>query len=182
MNIVIKPGLTTNIIVASYPEEVSKSTTHTGELIITEGDDSRTINLFYKIELPRILCKKMLESTVTKEKMIRIIINKAVTNEGRVMLTNQEDYALELQPGLLANHTIADKENPFILKVNSSVLQVEAREQFIVFLSLTTNIGFKQEFKGMKKCVLRNVLTLKTSSTLIWCLPIEILVIFVKQP
>lgn len=76
--------------------------------------------------------------------MIRIIINKAVTNEGRVMLTNQEDYSLELQPGLLANHTIADKENPFILKVNSSVLQVEPREQFIIFLSLTTNIGFKQ--------------------------------------
>lgn len=124
----------------------------------------------------------MLESTATKERMIRIIINKAVTNEGRVMLTNQEDYALELQPGLLLNHTIADKDNPFIVKVNSSVLQVEPREQFIVFLSLTTNIGFKQEFKGMKKCVLRNVLTLKTNSTLIWCLPIEILVIFVKQP
>lgn len=34
----------------------------------------------------------------------------------------------------------------------------------------------------MKRCVLRNVLTLKTNSVLIWCLPIEILVIFVKQP
>jgi hypothetical protein len=56
--------------------------------------------------------------------MIRIIVNKAVTNEGRVMLTNQEDYSLELQPGLLVNHTIADKENPFLLKVNSNVLQV----------------------------------------------------------
>jgi hypothetical protein len=39
--------------------------------------------------LPRILCKKILENVNTKEKMIRIIINKAVTNEGRVMLTNQ---------------------------------------------------------------------------------------------
>lgn len=31
----------------------------------------------------------MLENVATKERFIRIIINKAVTNEGRVMLTNQ---------------------------------------------------------------------------------------------
>ena len=31
----------------------------------------------------------MLENITTKERMIRIIINKAVTNEGRIMLTNQ---------------------------------------------------------------------------------------------
>jgi hypothetical protein len=114
----------------------------------------------------------MLENVSTKEKMIRIIINKAVTNEGRIMLTNQEDYPLELQPGLLINHTIADKENPFLLKVNSSSIEVAAKEQFTVFLSLSTNIGFKQEFKGMKRCVLRNVLTLKTNSVLLWCLPV----------
>ncbi len=60
------------------------------------------------------------------------------------MLTNQQDYALQLQPSLLVNHTIADKENPFIVKVNSSVIQVEPKEQFIIFLSLSTNIGFKQ--------------------------------------
>lgn len=129
-----------------------------------------------------ILCKKMLENVNTKEKLIRIIINKAVTNEGRIMLTNQENYPLELQPGLLVNNTISDKHSPFLIKVSSNVLQVEPKEQFIVFLTLTTNIGFKQEFKGMKKCVLRNVLTLKTNSVLVWCLPVEILVIFVKQP
>ena len=60
------------------------------------------------------------------------------------MLTNQEDYALELQPNLLINHTIADKDNPFLVKVNANVLQVEPKEQFIVFLSLSTNIGFNQ--------------------------------------
>jgi len=38
----------------------------------------------------------MLECISTKERMIRIIINKAVTNESRIMLTNQEDYKLEL--------------------------------------------------------------------------------------
>lgn len=76
--------------------------------------------------------------------MIRIIINKAVTNEGRIMLTNQEDYPLELQPGLLVNRTISDKDNPFLLSVSSNILQVEAKYQFIVFLSLTTNIGFNQ--------------------------------------
>jgi hypothetical protein len=124
----------------------------------------------------------MLENFSTKERMIRIIINKAVTNEGRIMLTSQEDYSLQLQPDLLLKNTIADKDSPFLMKVNKSVLEVEAREQFIVFLSLSTNIGFKQEFKGMKKCVLRNVLTLKTNSTVFWCLPLEIIVIFVKQP
>jgi hypothetical protein len=30
----------------------------------------------------------MLEDTEKKQKMIRIIINKAVTNEGKIMLTN----------------------------------------------------------------------------------------------
>ena len=34
----------------------------------------------------------------------------------------------------------------------------------------------------MKKCVMRNVLALKTNSTVFWCLPLEIIVIFVKQP
>lgn len=114
--------------------------------------------------------------------MIRIIINKAVTNEGRIMLTNQEDYRLELQPDLLMNNTISDKDNPFLMKVNKSIIEVEPKEQFIVFLNISTNIGFKQDFKGMKKCILRNVLILKTSSTVFWCLPVEIIVIFVKQP
>jgi hypothetical protein len=124
----------------------------------------------------------MLENVATKERFIRIIINKAVTNEGRIMLTNQETYGLQLQPGLLMSSSIADKDTPFLLKVNGSTIEVEEKEQFIVYLTLSTNIGFKQEFKGMKKCVLRNVLTLKTNSTLFWCLPMEILVIFVKQP
>lgn len=98
------------------------------------------------------------------------------------MLTNQEDYRLDLQSGLLLNNTISDKDNPFLVKVSKDVITVQPKEQFIVFLNLATNIGFKQDFKGMKKCVLRNVLTLKTNSTMFWCLPIEIIVIFVKQP
>ena len=114
----------------------------------------------------------MLENISTKEKMIRIIINKAVTNEGRIMLTNQEDYPLQLQPDLMLKSTINDKNAPFLMKVNKNLIEVEAREQFTVFLSLSTNIGFKQEFKGMKKCILRNVLTLKTNSTIFWCLPL----------
>ena len=40
------------------------------------------------------------------------------------MLTNQEEYKLELEPGLLMNNTIADKDSPFIMKVNKSVLEV----------------------------------------------------------
>jgi len=114
--------------------------------------------------------------------MIRIIINKAVTNEGRIMLTNQEDYGLQLQPDLLLKNSIADKNAPFLMNVSKNVIEVDPKEQFVIFLSLSTNIGFKQEFKGMKKCVMRNVLVLKTNSTAFWCLPLEIIVIFVKQP
>jgi len=58
----------------------------------------------------------------TKERFIRIIINKAVTNEGRIMLTNQETYGLQLQPGLLMSSSIADKDTPFLLKVNGSAI------------------------------------------------------------
>ena len=114
----------------------------------------------------------MLENINSNQKMIRIIINKAVTNEGRIMLTNLEDYGLQLKIGLLANHSINDKDNPFLMKIANPSLNVEAREQFTIFITLTTNIGFKKEFKGMKKCILRNVLTIKTNSVLIWCLPI----------
>ena len=114
--------------------------------------------------------------------MIRIIINKAVTTEGRIMLTNQEEYGLQLQPDLLLKNSIADKNAPFLMKVNKNVIEVEPNEQFVIFVSLSTNIGFKQDFKGMKKCVMRNVLILKTNSTAFWCLPLEIIVIFVKQP
>lgn len=139
---------------------------------MSEEGNVHTIKLFYKVEMPRVLCKKMLENIATKEKMIRIIINKAVTNEGRIMLTNQEEYPLQLQPDLMLKNTITDKNAPFLMKVNKNLIEVEPRDQFVVFLSLNTNIGFKQEFKGMKKCVMRNVLMLKTNSTVFWCLPL----------
>ena len=98
------------------------------------------------------------------------------------MLTNQENYSLRIQPDLLMKNTISDKTSPFLMKVNKAILDVEGKEQFTIFVSLTTNIGFKQEFKGMKKCVLRNVLILRANSTVFWCLPLELIVIFVKQP
>lgn len=60
------------------------------------------------------------------------------------MLTNQEDYSLQLQPDLLLKSSIADKQAPFLMKVNKNVIEVDAKEQFIVFVSLSTNIGFKQ--------------------------------------
>ena len=72
----------------------------------------------------------------------------------------------------MLKNTITDKNAPFLMKVNKNLIEVEPRDQFVVFLSLSTNIGFKQEFKGMKKCVMRNVLMLKTNSTVFWCLPL----------
>ena len=183
MSVVVKPATTLNIIVASYPEDVSKSASYTGELVVREESGlNHNIKLHYRVELPRILCKKLLENPMTGERMVRIIINKAVTSEGRIMLHNQEDYPLQLQPGLLMGSSQTSSDSPFLMKISSGVLQVEPKEQFMVFVSLATNIRFKQSFTGIKKCVLRNVLTLKSESSLLWCLPLEILVIFVKQP
>ena len=36
MSLVVKPGQTTNVIVASYPEEVTKSAAYSGELMVGE--------------------------------------------------------------------------------------------------------------------------------------------------
>jgi hypothetical protein len=62
------------------------------------------------------------------------------------------------------------------------VIKAEAKQQFFVFINLQTNIGYKNEHKGLKKIVLRNVLTLGINPSIIWCLPLEIIVVFVKQP
>lgn len=68
-----------------------------------------TIKLTCKVEIPRIHCKKMLINTSTNEKLLRIIINKAVTSEGRVTLNNLEEYSLDLVLGLLVKNTIQSK-------------------------------------------------------------------------
>ena len=109
-------------------------------------------------------------------------MNKAITNETHIMLVNKEKYALNLEPGLLEKSTIANKEVPFLMNLTKKSIEVNAEEQFIVTISISTNICFKGDFKGLKKVVLRNVLTLKTNSILLWCVPIEIIVVFVKQP
>jgi hypothetical protein len=65
----------------------------------------------------------MLQDTVTGMRMVRLVINKAVTSDVRIPLYNPEEFPLELQVGLLSKSTIADKENPFILKTNSGVVK-----------------------------------------------------------
>ena len=61
-------------------------------------------------------------------------------------------------------------------------ITAEGREQFVLSINFQTNIGFKSEYRGFRKVVVRNVLLLKTNSILLWSLPIEIIVVFVKQP
>ena len=60
MNVVVKPGATTNVIVASYAEELFKTTSFSGELMVSEEGNTHTIKIYYRVELPRILCKKVL--------------------------------------------------------------------------------------------------------------------------
>lgn len=181
-NVVLKPNKTMQILIGSYPNEVPQSASFAGELIVSENTNTHKIRLVYQVEVPRISCKKMLEHAQSGTKMIKLIINKAVTSDVRIALTNMEDYSLNVEAGLLNKSSIADKDNPFILTPHKGNIAVEAHQQFFVFLNLKTNIGFKHDFRGLKRVVFRNVLTLKTHSVLIWCLPIEIIVIFVKQP
>ncbi len=51
----------------------------------------------------------MLEDTVNNMKMVRLVINKAVTSDVRIPLYNPEEFPLELQISLLNKSTIADK-------------------------------------------------------------------------
>jgi hypothetical protein len=87
-----------------------------------------------------------------------------------------------LEVGLLVQSSIANKENPFILKPQVTTVKAEPKQQFFVFISLQTNIGYKNDHKGLKRIVLRNVLTLRVNSAMVWCLPIEIIAVFAKQP
>ena len=67
---------------------------------------------------------------------------------------------------------IENKDNPYILKVRTPSIVAKEKESFIVFVSLETNIGYKKEFKGIKRCVFRNVLCLKTASQLFYTVPL----------
>lgn len=48
------------------------------------------------------------------------------------------------------------------MKLHSNTITAEPKQNFMVFLNLQTNIGFGCDHKGLKKVILRNVLTLKT--------------------
>lgn len=75
-----------------------------------------------------------------------------------------------------------DKESPFNLEVNNKEINVDGGQQFHVTIAVSTNICFKNDFKGLKKVELRNVLLLRTNSILLWCVPFELIIVFVKQP
>lgn len=77
-----------------------------------------------------------------------------------------------LSAGLLVKSSIADKQNPFVLKTSANQIKAQGKQPFFVFLTLNTNIGYKNDPKGLKKIIFRNVLTLTTNSVMIWCLPI----------
>lgn len=59
--------------------------------------------------MPKLTCKKMLEDTTNNLKMVRLVVNKAVTSDVRIPLFNPEDYPLDLEVGLLVKSTIADR-------------------------------------------------------------------------
>ena len=169
-------------MIGSHSRELPETKTFNGQLYVKEENMVQKIKLGYRIEAPRIICKKTLEEASTKMKMLKIIINKAVTNDARIALFNPEAYPIGLEPSLLHKSSIKDIQNPFLLKVLPQSITAESKEQFILNINFQTNIGFKNAIRRFKKVTLRNVLLVKSNSILIWCLPIQITVVFVKQP
>ena len=58
---------------------------------------------------------------------MKLIVNKAVTNDVRVCLFNEEKYPLTLQPGLLNKTNISDKTTPYVLKTHSGNVRAEPK-------------------------------------------------------
>ena len=87
---VLKPNKTAEILIGSYPNETMESTTYAGELVVTEETKIHKVKLSYHVEVPRITCKKMLEHTASGTKLLKLIINKAVTSDVRIGLFNSE--------------------------------------------------------------------------------------------
>ena len=73
---------------------------------------------------------------------MKLIVNKAVTNDVRVALFNEEKYPLTLQPGLLQKTSITDRTSPYVLKPHSGNVQAEPKQPFMIFLNIQTNIGY----------------------------------------
>ena len=51
----------------------------------------------------------MLEDTTNNLKLVRLVVNKAVTSDVRIPLFNPEDYPLDLEVGLLVKSSIGDR-------------------------------------------------------------------------
>lgn len=56
--------------------------------MVMEETTAHKIKLIYHVEVPKITCKKMLEHTSTETKLLKVIINKAVTSDVRITLFN----------------------------------------------------------------------------------------------
>lgn len=69
-----------------------------------------------------------------------------------------------------------------MLKVSDKPVEAAPGELFTFFVQLNTNIAYKGEHRNFKKVTLRKLLLLKSQASMIYCLPLEIVVVFVKQP
>lgn len=49
-------------------------------------------------------------------------------------------------------------------------------------VSIATNIFFKGAMNNLKKVVCRKLILLKTNSSVIYTIPLEVIIVFVKQP
>jgi len=136
---------------------------------------------YYRLLVPQVLNPKLLKSLTGECDLMRITINKLVTSEGRINLVNSSELPLRFELEVF-NEKPFDSRPPFILKVPETPVQAAAGELFTFFVQLATNIAYKGEHRNFKKVTLRKLLLLKSESTMVYCLPLEVIVVFVKQP
>ena len=178
---ILKPKSTERFVIHIFAPNMDKSTELKGVMKIGKGKETFTVDMYARIEIPRVFCPKFLHNQREGLNLIRITINKLVTNEGRINMVNLEKYPMEFEVEVLGKGMV-DKDCPYNLAASPDVITALAEKPFMFSVSISTNIFFKGSMSNLKKVILRKLLLLKTNSSIIYTIPLEIIVVFVKQP
>ena len=88
INLIVKAKSVEKFVIHIFAQNVAESTEIKGQIKLMIGKESYTVMMVVKIEVPRIFCPKFLHSQPEGLNILRIIINKLATNEGRITLMN----------------------------------------------------------------------------------------------
>lgn len=73
-----------------------------------------------------------------------------------------------------------DSKSPYLVRIPTESVFAAPDQLFTFNVQLSTNIAYKGSMKNFKKVTLRKLILLK-SKNIIYCLPLEIVVVYVKQ-